>query len=254
MKKIVSLMFVGMLILAGCGEAKDSADSDDKTIVVLTNAGYPPYEMVDENGDVYGFDIDVMNRAAEIAGYTVKWQDIDFDAIVDSLKTDKGDAAIAGMTPTADRAEQVDFSELYYSSESMKNVVLVKKDSNIKTTEDIKGKNIGVQMGTVQEAVVYAIEDEYGLTFEKLKNYTDLVQELNNKVIDAMVVEKATAIELMEKNENLTYFTLEAGEDLAGNAIAFKKGSALKADFDKAITQMKESGELEKLVQKWFKD
>ncbi|MDF9825780.1 ABC-type amino acid transport substrate-binding protein [Breznakia sp. PF5-3] len=249
MKKILSLMLVCGLLLVGCGE---SDSGDDKTITVFTNSGYPPYEMVDENGDLYGFDIDVMNRAAEIAGYEIKWEDIDFDAIIDSIKTDKGQAAIAGMTPTSDRSKQVDFSELYYTSEEMQNVVLVKKDSGLKTTADIKGKKVGIQMGTVQETVVDAIADDYDLTFEKLKDYTSLAQELENDVIDLMIVEKAVATELMQKNDNLEYYVLEEGADLAGNAIAFKKGSKIKADFDKAIKQMKKDGELDELIKKWF--
>ena len=246
MKKLLSLIFVCGVLLSGCG------GSDDNTLTVLTNAGYPPYEMVDENGELYGFDIDVMTRAAEIAGYDIEWKDMDFDAIPESLKQGKGDVAIAGMTPTAEREEKVDFSELYYSSDTMLNVVLVQKGSEMKTTADLKGKNLGVQMGTVQDLIVGGMEKEYELSFKKLKGYADLVQELKKGVIDAMIVEQATAIDLMEKNEGLEYYVLEEGGELMGNAMAFKKGSKLKADFDKAINEMKESGELDELAKKWF--
>lgn len=255
MKKLVSVMMICSLLLVGCGGSKDDTSKEDakKEVTVLTSGGYPPYEMVDENGDLYGFDIDVLNAAASIAGYEVKWKDMDFDGIVESIKQNKGDIAIAGLTPTPDRAEQVDFSEPYYTSEEMKNVVLVKNDSGMKTTDDIKGKTIGVQIGTVQDSIMDGLADEYDLSFKKLKSFADLAQELNKGVIDAIVVEKATATELAAKNENFEYYMLEAGADLAGNAMAFKKGSKLKADFDKAITELKDNGELEKLVEKWFK-
>lgn len=249
MKKLLSVLFVcSLLVLSGCG----SSDSDDKKLTVLTNSGYPPYEMVDENGDLYGFDIDVMTRAAEIAGYEIEWKDMDFDAIPESLNQGKGDVAIAGMTPSAERAEKVDFSEMYYTSDSMKNVVLVKEGSDLQTTADLKGTNVGIQMGTVQELVVDNMQEDYDLTFKKLKTYADLVQELNKGVIDAMIVEQATAIDLMKSNDGLRYYILEEGDELAGNAMAFKKDSELKADFDKAINEMKESGELDELIQKWF--
>jgi len=252
MKKLVSILFVCAVVLSGCGGSK--SEDENKALIVLTNAGYPPYEMVDEKGELYGFDIDVMNRAAEIAGFEIEWKDMDFDAIPESLRQGKGDVAIAGMTPSPEREEKVDFSVMYYTSEDMKNVVLTKKDSNLKTTADLKGTNVGVQMGTVQEMVVSDMEKDYELTFKKLKGYADLVQELNKGVIDAMIVEKAVAIDLMEKNTDLEYYVLEEGAELAGNAMAFKKESELKADFDKAIKEMIDSGEMDELIQKWFNE
>ena len=92
MKKLLTgLMAVVMMAgLAGCGSKDDGAgegsDTAKKELTVYTNYGYKPYEMVDEKGNLYGFDIDVMNEAAKLAGYTVKWEDVDFDGIVPSVK------------------------------------------------------------------------------------------------------------------------------------------------------------------------
>lgn len=252
MKKLLSGLLVLSFVLVGCGS---NDKSDNKKLTVLTNSGYPPYEMVDTDGSLYGFDIEVMEMAAEIAGYEVEWQDVDFESIVDSIKLGKADVAIAGITPDAERAKKVDFSEAYYESGEMENVVLVKKDSGLKTTADLKGKKLGVQMGTIQDLMVESIIEEYELQEpEKLKNYADLVQELNNNVIDAMIVEKATALEFIEKHDNLECYVFEAGAELDGNAMIFKQGSELKADFDKAIQEMKANGELDKLIKKWFKE
>ena len=83
MKKLLTgLMAVVMMAgLAGCGSKDDGAgegsDTAKKELTVYTNSGYKPYEMVDEKGNLYGFDIDVMNEAAKLAGYTVKWEDVD---------------------------------------------------------------------------------------------------------------------------------------------------------------------------------
>ena len=115
MKKLLTgLMAVVMMAgLAGCGSKDDGAgegsDTAKKELTVYTNSGYKPYEMVDEKGNLYGFDIDVMNEAAKLAGYTVKWEDVDFDGIVPSVKQGKADIGIAGITYTEERAKQVDF-------------------------------------------------------------------------------------------------------------------------------------------------
>ena len=91
MKKLLTgLMAVVMMAgLAGCGSKDDGAgegsDTAKKELTVYTNSGYKPYEMVDEKGNLYGFDIDVMNEAAKLAGYTVKWEDVDFDGIIREL-------------------------------------------------------------------------------------------------------------------------------------------------------------------------
>lgn len=251
MKKLLGMFTVFALLLVGCG----SNSSDDEKLTVLTNSGYKPYEMVKKDGTLYGFDIDVMNRAAEIAGYEIEWKDMDFDGIIDSLKTGKGDVAIAGMTPTADRAKEVDFSDIYYSTaEKTKNMVLCKIDGDINETADIKGKKVGVQMGTAQEATANEIKKDYELTLDARKSYSDMVQEIINGNLDFMIVENATANELVADNETtLKAFPLGVGTDPIGNAMAFKKGSELTEKFNAAIKEMQDSGEMDKLIAKYFK-
>lgn len=255
MKKVMMMCFSLVMVfgLVACGsEEKAKEYKKGDTITVLTNSGYDPYEMVDAKGNLYGFDIDVMEEAAKIAGYKVEWKDIDFDAIVDSVKMDKGDIGMAGITYTEERAKKVGFSDVYYAGEDAQNYVLVKDDSAMNTTEDIKGKKIGTQMGTIQESVLISLEKEYDLTLDKRKNYADLVLELKKGVVDAVVVEKAIAVEQAEKQGGLKYYKLEAGAELAGNAMIFKKDSALTEDFNKAIQEMIDNGAMDTLVQKYF--
>lgn len=251
MKKLVmlGLSLLMAVSMSGCG----SDSNDSKKLTILTNSGYKPYEMVNKKGELYGFDIDVAEKAAKIAGYELKWEDMDFDGIIDSLKTGKGDLAIAGITPTADRAKSVDFSEIYYdTAEDTKNMVLSLKDGTVNETADIKGKKTGVQMGTAQESTSKEIQKEYDLSIDARKSYSDLVQELKNKNIDFMIVESVVAKELSADNADLKYFPLGVGTDPIGNAMCFKKGSKIKADFDKAIIKMKEDGSLDKLIKKYF--
>lgn len=251
MKKLLTLCLSCLMAfsLVACG----SNESDDKTLTVLTSSGYAPYEVVDGEGNLSGFDIDVMEACAEILGYEVKWKDMDFDGIVDSIKNDQGDVAIAGISPTPKRAEEVDFSENYYATDDSQNWVLVKSDSTVEETADIKGLKVGIQMGTIQEEAANEIKDEYELTLDARKSYADLLQDLINGNIDFMILEKAVAVQLVNDREGeLKAFRLEAGTDPSGNAMMFKKGSSLTAEFNDALQQLKDNGTLDKLINKYF--
>lgn len=257
MKKLLTGMMAVLMVagLTACGkkeETKDAGTAAKKEITVYTNSGYKPYEMVDSEGNLYGFDIDVMNEAAKIAGYTVKWQDVDFDGIVPSVKQGKADIGIAGITYTEERAKQVDFSEVYYAGEDSQNYLLTMKDSDMEKTEDIKDKKIGTQMGTIQETILNGLQEKYNLKLDKRKSYSDLVLEMKKGVVDGMVVEKAVAEELAQDNKDLKFFKFTEGAELAGNAMIFKKDSALKEEFNKAIKEMKDNGKMDELVKKYF--
>ncbi|MEG0470241.1 MAG: transporter substrate-binding domain-containing protein, partial [Longicatena sp.] len=162
MKKLLGIALIAGLLITGCGSSDTKKEAGKDKLVVLTNSGYPPYEELDKEGNLYGFDIDVMNQAAEIAGYEIEIKDVDFDAIIPSIKTGKADIAIAGITPSKERKKSVDFSDVYYSGEDSQNYLLYKEASGIKTQDDLAGKTIGCQVGTVQfEAATY-FQDNVG--------------------------------------------------------------------------------------------
>ena len=248
MKKLLGLALVAGLLVTGCG----SSNAKKEKLTVLTNSGYPPYELLDEEGKLYGFDIDVMNAAAKIAGYEVEIKDVDFDAIIPSIKTGKADVAIAGITPSKDRKKSVDFSDVYYSGEDSQNYLLFKTDSGIKTQDDLAGKKIGCQTGTVQYEAALYFQDNVNAKVDAKKDYASIVAEINKGNNDAAIVEKAVAQEFAKKDKSFKYFKLEGLAALEGNAMAFKQGSELKDDFNKAIQEMKDNGEMQKLIDKYF--
>lgn len=257
MKKLLTgIMAMFMVVgLTACGKS-DSSDkegnAEQKEVTVFTNSGYKPYDMIDGEGNLYGFDIDVMNEAAKIAGYKVNWKDVDFDGIVTSVKQGKADIGIAGITYTPERAKQIDFSDVYYAGEDAQNYLLTMKDSDMEKTSDIQGKKIGSQMGTIQDSILDSLKDKYKLKLDKRKSYSDLVLELKKGVIDGMVVEKAVAEELAKDHGDLKLFKFTEGAKLSGNAMIFKKGSPLKDEFNKAIKEMKDNGKMDELIKKYF--
>ena len=181
MKKMITVLGAAMLMLAGCGGSNGAADDGSKVLKVVTVAPYEPYEMMNGNDELEGFDIDLANALADKLGYTLEWQNLEFDAALLAVQQGKADFAIAGLSPTSDRKEVMDFSEIYYqdSAETVNTVVCLKED-NFKSIDDLKGLKVGVQNGTIQQETVESIMDEYDLTVDTRKEYADIVQEILN--------------------------------------------------------------------------
>lgn len=257
MKKVlISFMTVMMMTtLVACGNKDDQKEvSNNKELIVQTNSGYKPYEMAKEDGELYGFDIDVMNEIGKIAGYTIKWQDVSFDSIIPSVKSGKADAGIAGISYDEKRAKQVDFTEMYYGGEDVHNFIVSNKNNKIKSLKDLKGKTVGTQMGTVQESILLSLKDKYGFKIDARTDYSSLVLELNknNGTIDALLLEKVVAEENSENIKDVEMFEISEGAELLGNGIVIQKGSPLKDEFNKALKEMQENGKMDELIKKWF--
>ena len=156
-KKIVALVAAAAMVLsmAACGstdnsssDAKDGSaaaettkTSDSDTLVMATNATFPPYEYVD--GEEYkGIDIEIAQAIADAMGKKLEVDDIDFDSIIPAITTGKADMSLAGMTVTDERKENVDFSDSYATGVQ---VIIVPEDSDITGPDDLANdKMIGV--------------------------------------------------------------------------------------------------------------
>ncbi|MBW4849775.1 transporter substrate-binding domain-containing protein [Bacillus safensis] len=252
MKKwLLLLMTAGLAAaLAACGTSSNNsnASGDDKTLVMATSADYPPFESKD--GDkIVGFDVDLATALAKKNGYKLEIQDMDFASLVSALKTNKADIVLAGMTPTEKRKKQVDFSDVYYNA---KNLVVSKKSSGIKAEKDLKDKTVGVQLGSIQQDEANGLQKKYNLTVEDRNKISDIVQEIKAGRFDAAIIEDKVAAGYLKKEKDFQAFGLNSSNE--GSAIAFKKNSDLTAKFNKSLKEMKDNGELDKLIKKWFAD
>ena len=141
--KILVLISVSILLF-GCGKKED-------TLVMVTEAGFEPYEYV-KNNEIVGVDVDIAREIAREMGKKLEIKDVAFDSIVNELNSNKADFAAAGMSITEERKKEVDFSAEYISS---KQVIVVNKNNNtIKSKEDLNSKTISVQTGTVGDTYV----------------------------------------------------------------------------------------------------
>ncbi|RDU35194.1 ABC transporter substrate-binding protein [Neobacillus piezotolerans] len=259
MKKNI-ILFLSAILLAGilsaCGTKKDDAKTggggeDKKTLIMATSADYPPFEYIDtdKSDEIIGFDVDLAKALAGKLGYELQVKDMDFNGLVQGLKSGQADLVLAGMTPTEDRKKNVDFTDIYYTASHM---IVTKKDSGIKSIEDLEGKTVGVQLGSIQEGKAKEIQKEVKIKIEDRNRIPDLIQEIKSGRFDAAIIEDTVAKGFFKHEKDLEGFTLSDDPEEAGSAIAFPKNSELTEKFNQELQKMKENGELEKLVVKWF--
>ena len=249
MKKLIGfiLSIASLSTLAACGNTPD-------TWVVLTSSGYEPYEMVNEQGELIGFDIDLMHAIADEIGVEITWNDVNFDGILASLQAGQADLAIAGISPTEERAQSVDFSDVYYSSvDGLENYLVFESSDAFTSLADLTGGIIGTQLGTVQQELMDSLAGEFDYTVETRTVNAQLIEEIKNGLMDGMVVESLVADSILESNPNFSKVLIDESLDgIYGSAMAFPKDSDLVSQVNDALATLKENGTVDELITKWF--
>ena len=248
MKKYLLLVIsILVMTLSSCGNTSEK-------IVILTSSGYEPYEMVDTDGNLTGFDIELMEALALEAGLEIEWKDVDFDGIIASLQSGQAEIAIAGISPTEERKEMVDFSDVYYNTESgLTNFFLYDSVNSYTSFDDLDGLVVSAQMGTVQASLLESLSSEYNFTVDLRNTNTQIVEEIKAGRIDVLVVESLIADSILEINTTLTKAGFESAlDDTSGNAIAFAKNSEYVDLLNSALETLKSNGTLDDLIAKWF--
>ncbi len=242
--------------LAGCSKpaetetpateaATEAAEESKGTLVMATNAEFPPYEFR-EGGEIVGIDVEIAAAIAEHMGMDFEVEDIAFDSIIPAVQSGKADFGAAGMTVTEDRKQSVDFSESYATATQ---VIIVKEDNaEIATPDDLEGKFIGVQLGTTGDIYASDIPDA---TIEQYNKGFEAVQALTQNKIDAVVIDGEPAKVFVSQNEGLKI--LDEAFTTEEYAICVKKGNTeLLEGINAAIADLKESGELQAIVDKYI--
>jgi len=253
LKKILGLALAGAMVMGmmtACGSSSSKKNSD--TLVMATNATFPPYESV-SGDDIVGIDVDIANAIAKKLGKKLKIEDVSFDSIIAGVQNDKYDFGMAGMTVTDERKKNVDFTESYAKAVQ---VVIVKEDSDIKSIDDISSKNkIGVQQGTTGDIYASDTVENGGYGEDAVTKYNsgpDAVQALLSDKVDCVIIDNEPAKAYVAANQGLKILDSSFADE--EYAICVKKGnSQLKNDINKALKELKDDGTIDKIVSKYIK-
>ena len=223
------------VILSGC--EKSSPHEDQTPLIIITSPDNPPFEFKDtaKGGDkVIGFDMDVVQKLSERLGRPIQIMEADFSAIIPSLQSGRADMAISTLAATDERRKSVDFSDPYHQ---YKSALLVLKDSPLESEKKLAGKVLGVQTGSTHETVAYGwVKELPQLSIVSLNKGGELVQELKNQRIDAILTEEETARRIVSATPGIKAVPLESvGEQLV---IVFPKGSPWVAPVNEQLKTM----------------
>lgn len=240
-------------ILAACGDntaSPTSNDSKDKKVLKMaTSADFPPFESRDTKGEFIGFDIELAKIIAKELGYELEIEDMKFDGLVGALQAKRVDFVMSGMSATDKRKKNVDFSSAYQRSGEM---FIMKDGTKINDLESLKGKTVGVQLGTIQEEGADKLSKEYGFDVKKIDDAGIVIQELNSNRIDVGYMDKTVALGYV-KEQGLVGFD-DPTTSSPGMGIAFPKGSELVVDVNQILKELEENGKLDELEDKWLSD
>ena len=245
---IVIIALIGVIVFSVQGQK-----NDENVLVLGMDDSFPPMGFRNENNELVGFDIDLAREVCNKLGMKLEVQTISWAAKEQELDSGNIDCIWNGFGYTEERNEAMTLSDVYVKDKS---IFFVKNDSEYSSQEDLKGKKIGVQSGSVQERRLS--EDEFGNEIGEMVAYTDYLtalMDLETGNIDAVYMSKITGTYIM-KSQNKNFKTFESvgiGDEGKGMVIAFKKGNTeLKDKVEKAIAELKEEGKVKEIAEKWF--
>lgn len=253
-------LFIAILTLAGCSNSQDSTSTDakpsnatantDAVLRIATEGAYAPFNYTNADGSLGGFDVDMAYALCDEMQVTCEIMAQDWDGIIPGLKAGKYDAIVAAMSVTPERAQQVSFTDPYFSNTL---VFLAKKDSSFdpRSADDINANTIAAQRSTISSQW---LEDAYPeanmMLYDTLSN---AFLDLGSGRVDAMVSDKLPAIEWLSSESGNGYMLKGDEIDIEDNfAIAVRSGDELEGKINQALATLKANGTYESLNDKYF--
>ncbi|VEU82788.1 transporter substrate-binding domain-containing protein [Acholeplasma hippikon] len=260
MKKLLLSLFVvlGLVTLVGCQTESSTVfdfildESYTEFMVLGTSADYAPYEwlIIDENNktQLVGFDIELAKEIAKALGKNLRVLNRGFDFLLDDLEAGKVDFVISAVTPTAKRAEQVDFSNIYFQSQQS---VVVKKTDLDKYTSieslNVATVKVGAQLGSIQQDLT---TENFGSAQNLfLQSVNDLLFNLQQGKVNAVVLESAVAKGFIANQPDYAIANFTIGNSEDGAAVAVRKGNQeLVSKINEVIASLIETGKMDQYV------
>ncbi|UPO87618.1 transporter substrate-binding domain-containing protein [Niallia sp. Man26] len=259
MKKKAPFLFLlllsAIILLAGCGTSNGSGSGDDAdTFKVGLEAGYAPFNWTqndDSNGAVKidgtseyagGYDVEVAKKIADGLGKKLVIVKTEWDGLVPALTSGKIDAIIAGMSPTEERKQTIDFTDNYYKSNLVMVVKKGGKYDGATSIQDFKGAKVTAQLNTFHYSVIDQIKGVSKQT--AMDNFPSMRVALESGVIDGYVSERPEAVSASNANDNFAMVEFKDGfetsEDDTAIAVGLKKDSGLKDKINEILKGISE--------------
>jgi len=247
----------GSAATSGAGSASSSAAASVSTIekgklIMSTNAQFPPYEMVADDGKGYagtgfeGIDVELAYALAQKLGLELVVDDMDFDSALAAVQQGKSDVVLAGVTVNPEREVNMSFTDSYANGVQ---VVIVPEGSSIKSIDDLKGKMIGTQRGTT--GYIYCTGDYGEDHVTAFDDGATAVQNLVAGKVDAVVIDSAPAQEYVKANAGLKILDTEyTNEDYAIGV--GKSNTALLSALNTALSELKADGTVQSILDKYI--
>lgn len=257
-KKVTLTLFATFSVSAlmvGCGNegntksVAETGDAGQQVLRVATEGAYAPFNYSDSEGNLAGFDVDIANALCEQMQVKCEIEAQDWEGIIPGLKAKKYDAIIAAMSVTPERAQQVDFTDPYFTNSL---VFIANKDSNFDPSqaEAINSSQIAAQRSTISSQW---LESNYPKASMKMYDtLNNAFLDLESNRVDAMISDKLPALEWLSKNE--TEFEVKGSEiEIDDNlAIAVRKQDPLKQEINEALATIKANGTYDRIKEKNF--
>ena len=253
MKKYLALILVVLMtvtLFAGCNNNGMTAEKG--VLTMATNAAFPPYEYY-EGSNIVGIDVEIAQAIADKLGLTLKVVDMEFDSIIESVKSGKSDIGLAGMTITDERKENVNFTVSYATGVQ---VIIVAEGSSITSVNDLFADGafttIGVQRNTTGDLyTTWDLEDNDMAKIERYSKGADAIQALKTGKVDCVVIDNEPAKAFVAENSGLVILETEYIEEQYACAIS-KDNAELYEAVNKALQELIADGTVQKIIDKYI--
>lgn len=247
MKKLLAavLALTMLLALAACGSGNSdtntaSGSAGKTTVTVATSPDFPPFESLD-GSEVVGIEVDILQAITGKLGLEMQLEQMDFESVIPSVQAGKFDIGMSGITITADRQKNCDFTQPYFLASQ---AIVVTPDSDITCKADLEGKTISVQTGTTAEE--YCMENGYEVLAFAANN--DAAAALTSGKAAAWVVDNEVGVALAAQQGLVVLDEAMTSEPYA---FTFAKDSALTAQFDEALGELLADGTVAAIFEKY---
>ena len=253
-QKIIALLLTFITLIPFSNsivQAADKATPVKSTYIISSDSSFAPFVFQNESNQYTGIDMDLIKAIAEDQGFTIQINNPGFDAALNAVQSGQADGMIAGMTVTDTRKETFDFSDSYYTANS---ILAVSESSTISSYKDLKGKTVGVKNGTASQTFLTDNQTKYGYKIKTFSDGASLYDSLNSGSVAAIMDDEPVIRYAIKQGKK--FKTPVEGTPSGKLAFAVKKGShpELIKMFNNGLANLKENGTYDKILEKYLAD